>query len=104
MYTVRQQSYMESNYNSREDISNSHIRELALLLDDVQRDICDSRPRNRDELEALYRKVNLIPKYQYFYPHNETPTNICFFPSFFVDSFLADFFRDDFHSIGRHYG
>jgi len=57
LHTVRLQSYMDSNFLSRNEIFSQSARELALSLEDVHREICDSHARSRDELEAVYRKL-----------------------------------------------
>ncbi|XP_046851113.1 cilia- and flagella-associated protein 206-like [Xenia sp. Carnegie-2017] len=55
--TVKMQVYFDMNYTTRADFLEEHRRVLETRLSPVVREITDSRARNRDELEALYRKI-----------------------------------------------
>ncbi|CAB3982799.1 Hypothetical predicted protein [Paramuricea clavata] len=55
--TVKMQVYFDMNYTSRADFLEEHRRVLESRLSPVVREITDSRARNRDDLEGLYRKI-----------------------------------------------
>ncbi|KAJ8356071.1 hypothetical protein SKAU_G00188650 [Synaphobranchus kaupii] len=55
--TIKMQVYFDMNYTSRRELLEEHQRVLRSRLAAVSREITDSRVKDREELEILYRKI-----------------------------------------------
>ncbi|XP_062406850.1 cilia- and flagella-associated protein 206 [Sardina pilchardus] len=71
--TIKMQVYFDMNYTSRREFLEEHHRVLLSRLASVGREITDSRLKNRDDLEGLYRK---IVSYVLLRSGLESPTDI----------------------------